>query len=339
MVPGGFDNAKGCIAKWNLQVEQIKTAFTFDLDVEQRRKMVEKVCRLFSFLESWTISSMEESLAATPETCARQFEFYSQFRRDSDPKIVAIGEEQQMLLQLRLYEKFDPQTRREALATLKKIVTTGEPDQEKVNLVRSLIATSTTWADPRVAVPVVRELMTHLSTSSDESLTKLLSDMEHTSRLLSLPGTELEFQGKTLDGQPLDLNELQGKVILVDFWAIWCGHCVAEFPKLKKYYQAYHAHGLEIVGVSLDNDREAVRKFIASKEVPWTIVHNVQDLENKYAGWTDPNVVRYGISGIGIPTVLLIGRDGKVLSICARGQILERLLNEQFPGIDVPESE
>jgi len=64
-----------------------------------------------------------------------------------------------------------------------------------------------------------------------------------------LTGEPVKVSGKTVDGKPFDISEYKGKVVIVDFWATWCGPCLAELPNLKKIYQKYHDRGLEIVGV------------------------------------------------------------------------------------------
>ena len=114
------------------------------------------------------------------------------------------------------------------------------------------------------------------------------------------------------------------KPVLVDFWATWCGPCVREIPRLKKLYAEYHDKGFDIVGISGDNEAEPLEKFMEAKEIPW------QCLYDRKAGRQQPMVEYYGI--FAFPTCILIGRDGKVISMEARGPVLERLLEEQFEG-------
>ncbi len=68
-----------------------------------------------------------------------------------------------------------------------------------------------------------------------------------------LTGDPVKVSGKTIDGKPFDISQYKGKVVIVDFWATWCGPCLAELPNLKKIYEKYHDRGLEIVGVNLDD--------------------------------------------------------------------------------------
>ena len=74
---------------------------------------------------------------------------------------------------------------------------------------------------------------------------------------------------KAVDDRDVDIAKFKGKVVLIDFWATWCGPCLAEMPYVKKLYDELHDDGLEIVGVSLDNDCDTMKKFVTKSEIPW----------------------------------------------------------------------
>ena len=143
-------------------------------------------------------------------------------------------------------------------------------------------------------------------------------------RRLGLIGNEMEISGTNLDGNPFDQKTLDGKVVLVDFWATWCGPCIAEMPNVLAAYEKYHDKGFEVVGISLDTDRKALETFLKEKEIPWTILHE----EPQGEGWQHPLAAYYGITGI--PTVILVGRDGKVVSMDVRGEKLGEALAKIF---------
>lgn len=82
-------------------------------------------------------------------------------------------------------------------------------------------------------------------------------------------GQPVEFQFTALDGRPVDSKQLRGKVVLLDFWATWCGPCMAELPKLKAVHARLHAQGFEIVGISGDTDRTALQNVIQRHKLPW----------------------------------------------------------------------
>ncbi len=132
---------------------------------------------------------------------------------------------------------------------------------------------------------------------------------------LKVGAIPLAISGKDLDGKAVSLAEYQGKVLLLDFWATWCGPCVAELPNVIAAYDKYHAEGFEIVGISLDqqNSREKVVKFTQDKKMSWRQIY-----DGKY--WQADNAVAFGIQAI--PFTLLIGKDGKIAAVGARGEAL-----------------
>jgi thiol-disulfide isomerase/thioredoxin len=161
--------------------------------------------------------------------------------------------------------------------------------------------------------------------SSNERIREMSKSFEGTLRRLSLPGKPMQISGTLLKtGKAFDQKSLAGKVVLVDFWATWCGPCVAEIPNVLEQYEKYHDKGFEVVGVSLDEDREALEKFVTEQKIPWPILYEKPEGE----GWSHPLAKFYGISGI--PTVVLIGRDGNVITLDARGEKLGERLAEIF---------
>jgi len=130
------------------------------------------------------------------------------------------------------------------------------------------------------------------------------------------PGKEWpDFEAKDLSGKPLSVGKFKGKVVLVDFWATWCGPCVAELPNVKKAYAEYHDAGFEIIGVSLDNKREALDEFLKKNKMSWPQTFDGKGWENEIAG-------QYGIQSI--PATFLIGPDGKIIARDLRGPALEK---------------
>jgi peroxiredoxin len=129
---------------------------------------------------------------------------------------------------------------------------------------------------------------------------------------IALPGT---------DGNIRKLSSLRGKVVLIDFWASWCGPCRRESPNLVKIYNKYKDKGFEIFGVSLDRDKNSWINAISTDHLDW--IH-VSDL--KY--WQSEVVGLYGFSGI--PYTVLVDKEGKIIAKGLRGEQLETKLSEIF---------
>jgi peroxiredoxin len=120
-------------------------------------------------------------------------------------------------------------------------------------------------------------------------------------------------------GTDFSLSSLRGKVVLIDFWASWCGPCRRENPNVVRLYKTYKDYGFDILGVSLDNNRDLWLKAIEADGLIW---HHVSDL--KY--WQSAGAQLYGVSSI--PYTVLVDRDGKIVAKNLRGEELEEKVKE-----------
>ena len=120
----------------------------------------------------------------------------------------------------------------------------------------------------------------------------------------ALVGKPLELAGETALGGQLDWASYRGKVVLVDFWATWCGPCLREMPHVRALYDELHSKGFDIVAVSLDRDLDAVRTFLEDKNPPWT---------NVIGEATQELAQRYGVRAI--PTMMLVDAKGRVVAV------------------------
>ncbi len=122
-----------------------------------------------------------------------------------------------------------------------------------------------------------------------------------------------------LDGKPLSTAALKGKVVLVDFWATWCGPCVGELPNVLAAYKKYHDKGFEIIGISLDKNKDTLTGFLQEKGMTWGQYFDGQ-------GWQNKVSTAFGINSI--PATFLLGRDGKIVAKDLRGGALDKKLAE-----------
>ena len=99
--------------------------------------------------------------------------------------------------------------------------------------------------------------------------------------LADLKTKPLDLKFTAADGHEVDLAQMRGKVVLIDFWATWCGPCVAELPNVLKAYEKLHPKGFEIVGISLDSDRAKLETFIKEKNMTWPQFFDGQGLEER----------------------------------------------------------
>jgi thiol-disulfide isomerase/thioredoxin len=149
-----------------------------------------------------------------------------------------------------------------------------------------------------------------------KSAQRMVEQIKREQKLKELTGKPLAIEGVKVDGTKFTSADWKGKVVLVDFWATWCGPCLAELPNVKKIYAQYHDKGLEMIGVSCDRDEAALTKFLAeNKDMPWPQLY-----DKAKPGW-HALATQYGVNGI--PTMFLIDKQGIVRTVEARGKLEE----------------
>ena len=132
-------------------------------------------------------------------------------------------------------------------------------------------------------------------------------------RRLDSVGKPMDINFTALDGREVDVAKLKGKVVLIDFWATWCMPCLMEIPNMLAAYDRLHSKGFEIVSISLDDEKETVKRFVASKKIPWLQCY---DRDYQFAA-------RYGVGPI--PAMWLIDKKGNLRDFNGRFMLAEKV--------------
>ena len=160
-------------------------------------------------------------------------------------------------------------------------------------------------------------------------VTPLIADMEisalkaNNDSILIAGQRVPEFSLVNYDGEDVALFDLLEKkdMVLIDFWASWCGPCIADFPELKKLYSAYNDEGFEIVGVSIDDNMEDWKGGVDEHELPWVNLGELKD-------WDGPVAVSYGVNAI--PKGYLVDSQGCIYEKNIRPRALKDFLVDRY---------
>jgi peroxiredoxin len=203
----------------------------------------------------------------------------------------------------------------EALARYRELVKGLDPnDQEEfaTSFSDSFVALAVTAGEYGIARQAFAAVLDRFGDSPN-----LRQKVQSELRRLDLVGrTAPSFAAEDIRGKTIRSDAYRGKYVLLDFWATWCGPCVAELPRVQAAYRAYHESGLEIIGISLDETKDAVIEFVKARQIPWPQVHG--------PGASGDLVQSLGVSSI--PATYLIDPEGTIIRLDLRGKALDEAL-------------
>jgi len=157
----------------------------------------------------------------------------------------------------------------------------------------------------------------HLQTYPEAPMNQQIkATIDRNAATAKLKTEPLDLKFTALDGTEIDLAKMRGKVVLIDFWATWCGPCVQEVPNVVEAYEDLHPKGFEIIGISLDKDKAKLEAFIKEKGMAWP-----QYFDGK--GWQNEISSRFGIQSI--PAMWLVDKKGMLVETNAREDLEEKV--------------
>jgi peroxiredoxin len=175
--------------------------------------------------------------------------------------------------------------------------------------------------DPEKAVGVLKQIKqdypeVQINGNTDNLIEALqkTAEKKKTQGSLAVGAPFPDFNEKDINGKPLSIANYKGKVVLIDFWATWCPPCQIELPNILATYKKYHDQGFEVIGISLDADRQQLDKFLKEQKLPWP-----QYNDGKF--WDTKLVFKYGVSQL--PTTYLLDGNGNIIDKDLRGDALE----------------
>jgi thiol-disulfide isomerase/thioredoxin len=272
-------------------------------------------------------------LAGKPDASTRRFALLAKFEalhqaavndeKEGDKKLVAMAKEFRddkdaaiakqakfYLLEQRVLAADDlkPEELPKLLAEVKTALTDESLDNQHLRIASATVHMINRLADDDLALRSYKEFGELFSKSDDAELSAYGRKIASSTPPVSLVGKPLPIEGTTLDGAKFNIEQYRGHVVLVDFWATWCGPCRAKLPGLMKLHEKFHDKGFEVVGVDLDKNVDDLGKFLDDTKLPWiNLIGEKDGDEMKF-----PLAEKYDISAI--PSTFLVGRDGKVIA-------------------------
>ena len=215
--------------------------------------------------------------------------------------------------------KIDPKSEEDIKKLLTDIAGADDADKETKGQASFILVMESKDNAGEFARLAEAHMKAHPDLQMNKAIEQQMKTLESEKALKEKP---IEMTFKATNGTEVDLSKMRGKVVLIDFWATWCGPCVAEIPNVLKTYNALHDKGFEIIGISFDQDKKKLDTMTKQKEMPWPQYFDGEGWKNKFG-------TQYGIDSI--PRMWLVDKKGMVVDTNARQDLekkVEKLLAE-----------
>jgi thiol-disulfide isomerase/thioredoxin len=279
-------------------------------EILQRADTSVETLRLLGELGSSTADSQAEKLLDDVQAGA-------------DPQVAQVITRMRLARQLQRWSQLSRGDREKAIDRFVADVKKDGLTPSHADLVMRLADNLEMGEQPDLAKRAVTELIPLFQNSTEPMIQRRTPVMEGIVRRLDVIGKPLELEGKLLDGTEFDWESYRGKVVLVDFFANWCGVCREEVPTILQAYRAYHDKGFEVVGVSLDRQAQLAEQY--RKQTGFNFPTLFSD-DPRAMEWKSPLAEKYGVTSL--PRAILIDQNGNVVDTVARGERLIQNLRD-----------